>query len=174
MGKGEIARYEQFLLFPLCFLKACFVGVSKGVIVWEWVKSSKRTISNKIGKFYRKKNYIKQGKITKEKIVIEQKLFNIVYIIFYFTIITSKVSSTKMNRSHEREIDYLTHYHTMPHFDTLKIYSCGKHFEKRRNCLQQAIFFFLAMFCTPYYSYSFFHLNALLNVVCSLFQFGPV
>ena len=29
----------------------------------------------------------------------------------------------------------LTHYHTMPHFDTLKIYSCGKHCEKRRNCL---------------------------------------
>ena len=24
VGKGEIARYEQFLLFPLCFQKACF------------------------------------------------------------------------------------------------------------------------------------------------------
>ena len=29
----------------------------------------------------------------------------------------------------------LTHYHTIPHFDTPKIYSCGKHCEKRRNCL---------------------------------------
>ena len=29
----------------------------------------------------------------------------------------------------------LTHYHTMPHFDALKIYSCGKHCENRRNCL---------------------------------------
>ena len=40
VGKGEIARYEQFLLFPLCFQKACFPGGggSKGVIVWEWVK----------------------------------------------------------------------------------------------------------------------------------------
>ena len=37
-GKGEIAHYEQFLLFPQCFQKACFPGVSKGVIVWEWVK----------------------------------------------------------------------------------------------------------------------------------------
>ena len=37
MGKGEIARYEQFLLFPQCFQKACFPGASKGVIVWEWV-----------------------------------------------------------------------------------------------------------------------------------------
>ena len=31
VGKGEIPRYEQFLLFPLCFQKACFPGVSKGV-----------------------------------------------------------------------------------------------------------------------------------------------
>ena len=23
VGKGEIARYEQFLLFPRCFQKAC-------------------------------------------------------------------------------------------------------------------------------------------------------
>ena len=37
MGKGEIARYEQFLLFPQCFQKACFPGASKGIIVWEWV-----------------------------------------------------------------------------------------------------------------------------------------
>ena len=38
VGKGGIARYEQFLLFPQCFQKACFPGASKGVIVWEWVK----------------------------------------------------------------------------------------------------------------------------------------
>ena len=37
VGKGEIARYEQFLLFPQCFQKAFFPGASKGVIVWEWV-----------------------------------------------------------------------------------------------------------------------------------------
>ena len=41
VGKGEIARYEQFLLFPQCFLKACIPGASKGVIVWEWVNSTK-------------------------------------------------------------------------------------------------------------------------------------
>ena len=37
MGKGEIARYEQFLIFPQCFQKTCFPEASKGVIVWEWV-----------------------------------------------------------------------------------------------------------------------------------------
>ena len=39
VGKEEIARYEQFFLFPQCFQKACFPGASKGVIVWEWVNS---------------------------------------------------------------------------------------------------------------------------------------
>ena len=38
MGKGDIARYEQCLLFLQCFRKACFPEASKGVIVWEWVK----------------------------------------------------------------------------------------------------------------------------------------
>ena len=37
VGKGEIAHYEQFHLFPQCFQKACFPGASKGVIVWEYV-----------------------------------------------------------------------------------------------------------------------------------------
>ena len=61
MGKGEIACYKQFLLFPQCFQKACFPGASKGVIVWEWVKSlphssdflmilSKETFINIVGK----------------------------------------------------------------------------------------------------------------------------
>ena len=38
VDKGEIARYEQFLLFPQCLQKACFLEASKGVIVWEWLK----------------------------------------------------------------------------------------------------------------------------------------
>ena len=38
VGKGEIARYEHFLLFLQCFQKACFPGTSKDVVVWEWVK----------------------------------------------------------------------------------------------------------------------------------------
>ena len=37
VGKVEIARYKQFLLFPQCFQKACFPGASKGFIIWEWV-----------------------------------------------------------------------------------------------------------------------------------------
>ena len=50
VGKGEIAHYEQFLLFPQCFQKACFPEASKGVIVWEWVNSNQTT------KFWTKPN----------------------------------------------------------------------------------------------------------------------
>ena len=36
----------------------------------------------------------------------------------------------------------LTHYHTLRHFDTLKIYSCGKHCEKRIiTCNKQFLLF---------------------------------
>ena len=38
VGKGEIARYEPFLLSPQCFQKSCFAVVSEGVILGEWVK----------------------------------------------------------------------------------------------------------------------------------------
>ena len=31
----------------------------------------------------------------------------------------------------------LKHYHKIPHFDAVMRYSCGKHCEKRRNCLCQ-------------------------------------
>ena len=48
VGKGEIARYEQFLLFPQYFQKVCFPGASKGVIVWEWIK---RILPNAVVKY---------------------------------------------------------------------------------------------------------------------------
>ena len=56
VGKGEIARYEQFLLFPQCFQKACLPGASKGVIVWEWVKACQR---------YNKMNLLKIKKVVR-------------------------------------------------------------------------------------------------------------
>ena len=38
VGKGEIAQYKQFLLFPQCFQKYGCQKASKDVNVWEWVK----------------------------------------------------------------------------------------------------------------------------------------
>ena len=46
VGKGEIARYEQFLLSPQCFQKAFYPEASKGVIVWEWVNYNKKDLPN--------------------------------------------------------------------------------------------------------------------------------
>ena len=43
--------------------------------------------------------------------------------------------SAQVDLSRYSFYDALTHYHTIPHFDALQIYSCGKHCEKRRNCL---------------------------------------
>ena len=37
--KGEIAPYEQFLLFPQCFQKTCSADMWKPGLVWERVKS---------------------------------------------------------------------------------------------------------------------------------------
>ena len=47
----------------------------------------------------------------------------------------------------------------MPHFDALKIYSCGKHCEKRKNCLSQAISPFLTMFSILYGTYFSFYMH---------------
>ena len=40
VGKGEIARYEQFLLFPQCFQKTCTADKQKPGLVWERVKKN--------------------------------------------------------------------------------------------------------------------------------------
>ena len=39
VGKGEIARYEQFFPFSTVFSKGLFAKGVKSVIVWEWVNS---------------------------------------------------------------------------------------------------------------------------------------
>ena len=38
VGKGEIARCEQFLLFPQCFQKTCTADTLKPGLAWERVK----------------------------------------------------------------------------------------------------------------------------------------
>ena len=37
VGKGEIARYEHFLLLPQCFQKTCTADTSKQGHFWERV-----------------------------------------------------------------------------------------------------------------------------------------
>ena len=44
VGKGEIASYEQFLLFPQCFQRTCTADTQKLGLVWERVKSPLMTV----------------------------------------------------------------------------------------------------------------------------------
>ena len=39
-GRGEIARYEQFLLFPQCFQRTSAADTQKPGLVWEKVKAN--------------------------------------------------------------------------------------------------------------------------------------
>ena len=39
VGKGEIARYEQFLLFPQCLEKICTANTQTPGLVWDRVRS---------------------------------------------------------------------------------------------------------------------------------------
>ena len=59
VGKGEIAHYEQFLLFPLCFSKICTANTQKAGLVWERVNvwsglqylSFNKSISSEVNMF---------------------------------------------------------------------------------------------------------------------------
>ena len=44
VGKGEIARYEQFLLFLQCFRKTYIVDTLKQGLVWERVNLQHRNL----------------------------------------------------------------------------------------------------------------------------------
>ena len=39
VGKGEIAHYEQFLLFSQCFQKTCTADTLKPGLVWDRVNT---------------------------------------------------------------------------------------------------------------------------------------
>ena len=48
----------------------------------------------------------------------------------------------------------LTNYHTMPHFDALKIYSCRKHCEKRKTACNKQFLLFSQCFLPMWYLFS--------------------
>ena len=68
----------------------------------------------------------------------------------------------------------LTHYHTVPHFDTLKIYIAIENIVRKGeiDCNKQLLLFSESFL--PYIALFFFILNTLHNVVCNLFQCGTV
>ena len=49
VGKGEIARYDQFLLSQQCFQKACFLGTCVGMGKTPPNSKGLQTTKNQIG-----------------------------------------------------------------------------------------------------------------------------
>ena len=107
VGKGEIARYEQFLLFPQCFQKACFPGESKGVIVWEWVN----VYVSLFGQAGTVKNISEMDKFTTVQrcmYLLVQKVLNIGKGLFNFFFVAELINpyQTKVSGTN---LFYLTH-----------------------------------------------------------------
>ena len=51
VGKGEIAHYEQFLLYPLGFQKTCTADTLKPELFWKrvkWVRGRQRAVIRKL------------------------------------------------------------------------------------------------------------------------------
>ena len=66
-----------------------------------------------------------------------------VHIFDIISVLAAELEEPKTGISGKGLKAFLTHYHTIPHFDALKIYSCRKHCEKRRNCfLPYMVLFF--------------------------------
>ena len=114
VGEGENAGYQHFLLFLQCFQKASFSRLVKVRIVWERYNQSSNGFISSFYSFYN----IEDGGVWNY---------------------SCRRRGGKKNADNHvlpkaRQI-LLSHYPTMLHFDTLKIYSCGRHCDKRRNCL---------------------------------------
>ena len=71
-------------------------------------------------------------------------------------------------------IQFLTHYHTMPNFDALKITSCGKNCEKGDIACNKQFLLFSQCFLHLRYVALIFHCKCTLKYRLQFFQFGPV
>ena len=118
MREEETDRYEQFLLYPQCFLKACFRGASEGVIVLEWVKcdSSCGFVLSKGRKHFREKGknvgnvYLLFVPIFFLQVISLSRLLTH-FLIYHFE--TPKFRELQTTT----EMWLLTHFHTMTPFD---------------------------------------------------------
>ena len=71
-GKRRNRSNKQFLLFPQCFQKACFPGVPKGVIVWEWVNLEVSEVCQ-LGNRWERTGYLKTNVNTCQSISADDR-----------------------------------------------------------------------------------------------------
>ena len=120
MGKGEIAHYERFLLFLQCFQKACFLGASKRVIVWEWVKLYTNLQTHDCC-------YMSASFTCKFSKLPATNIFAGLW--WNYVTFSTLMGDNDVFEGQRTRRQFGTHYHKTPHFDAVKIYSCGKHCE---------------------------------------------
>ena len=105
MGKGEIACYEQFLLFPQCFRKACFPGRQKVSLFGNGLSES--LCRQQINCFFKISSSIVHLKTfwEKEKIFVacnysfSNNLFKGIHLIFFSNCLKA-VSETLLSQCH--------------------------------------------------------------------------
>ena len=135
MGRKHCGKRRNCSLRQ-CFQKASYPGASKGAIVWEWVHINNRW---QIKWGWKDATCLKNDRKGCRKI---RKCC----LLTFSLLLPQCFQKPSLPR-------FLTHYHTIPHFDALKIYSCGKQCEKRKNCLWQAISPSTTMFSNLYGTY---------------------
>ena len=169
MEKGEIARYEQFLLFPVFSKELCCTHVKAKACLGKGYDTEDNTDHRsmtttpflfKINLFpnnpwflYVCSTVLLNTLWEKEKLLVTSNFFKLLVTsnfffcqsVFYaseelFAIFINFKICCLQTLWVWKSLNLLfgkglTHYHKTPHFDALKIQSCWKHCEKRRNGL---------------------------------------
>ena len=151
VGKGEIARYEQFLLFPQCFQKLSNVNVSK----WVFMEWRVKIIIHQVWAMLCDKGASMHSRKVSTDVYLGRQ---------------SKLTWAQGFRSFNPFLCIQVY----THFNTLKKIASGKHCGKKWNCSKWAISLFFSH--NVFYAIcilKFFN-SHISVVVCSFFEFGTV
>ena len=195
VGKGEIARNEQFLLFPQCFLPVwrtfCHfhkirhcrlptVSVWKSLkfVDWERVKQIQLWFMGicEIRKFVSKRcNFLIKNKVldqSKFESFIDDKIYFAEKLKFCMESVENIVGKEKLLAFSPFPIMFLTLSHTSPGFYVSAVQVFWKHCGQKRNCSCNKQFLIFPK-CFPPFWRTLCHFHQIWN--CRLqFQFGTV
>ena len=150
MRKGEIARYEQFLLFSHCFQKNYSVDTWKQGLVWERVKALLFTTQSWLITTLREKAFLERERTKCWKtnvFFLFQTCFQLQCMYFQFFSHIFQLSASALNLDSSKVLSFGKILTLYSHFDastTDIFWKC----ENGRNCSERAISPFPTMFST--------------------------